>query len=90
MGTSANLQGRWALVVAVAITIIMVLYRVLLGGDTAIAVGMSFISLSVALFIWLFYSNLNVVQRTGSMSFVFVIALAIVLPIFLVTFQQQN
>ncbi len=90
MGTSTSSAGRWAIVAAAAIAVVMLLYRFLFNGSTTIAVGMSIVGFAVALFIALFYSNLNTVQRTGAMSFIIAVAIALLLPYFLITTNQQN
>jgi mono/diheme cytochrome c family protein len=81
MGTSANPVGRWALLAALVITALMIVYYAL-GGDGQIAFGMAVISLITAGFIYLFYARMNTVQRTGTMALIFMILVAIMLPFF--------
>ena len=82
MGTSANQVGRWAVIGAIIITALMIVFW-LTGGEGKIAFGMSMISLSIAAFLLLFYSPMNTVQRTGWMSLTFVVFIALILPFFL-------
>lgn len=81
MGTSANPVGRWALLAALAITVVMIVYYAL-GGDGRLAFGMAVVSLATAGFVYLFYSRLNTIQRTGTMALVFMILVAVLLPFF--------
>lgn len=90
MGNQTNQAGVAAILGAIVVIATMVLYKVALGGDTTVAVGMSIVALATAAFIFLFYSRMNTVQRTGTMSLVFVVVVAVLLPIFLFTSNAKN
>jgi plastocyanin/mono/diheme cytochrome c family protein len=89
MRNSANHVGSWAWVGAAALIALMIAYRVA-GGDTKIAVGMSIIAVVTAMLISLAYSRTNAVQRTGLLALAITIVIALMLPIFLVTYAQKN
>ena len=89
MGTSANPIGRWAIIVALGITVLMIIYAIT-GGTGYIALGMSAISLTIAAFIYLFFSPMSTVQRAGGMTLVFTILIAFLLPYFLLSNENYN
>ncbi len=82
MGTSANPIGRYAIIAALIITALMIVYYAAFGGDGTIAFGISVISLSVAAFLFLVYARMNTVQRTGYLSLLFLILIGLMLPFF--------
>ncbi len=83
MATTANPIGRWSLLVAAIITVLMIIYWLALGGSGAVAFGMAAVVWAVSAFIYLIYSPMNTVQRTGFMSLIFLAFTAVLLPIFL-------
>lgn len=89
MGTATNPVGRYAIMAALAISIVMIIYY-FTGGDGKVAFGFAVISLAVAAFIYIFYARLNTVQRTGYMSLLFVIMTALLLPFFFLAQPKVN
>lgn len=89
MGTSANPIGRWAIIVALGITVLMIIYAVT-GGTGYIALGMSAICLTIAAFIYLFFAPMSTVQRAGGMTLVFTLLIAILLPYYLISNESYN
>ena len=90
MATSANPIGRWSLLVAAVITVVMIIYWLALGGSGAVAFGMTAVVWAVAAFIYLVYSPMNTVQRTGFMSLIFLAFTALLLPVFLLENGKFN
>ncbi len=90
MDTSANPVGRWSIIVALAITILMVVYFAGFNGDGKVAFGMAIISWTVAAFIYLLYARINSVQRAGFMSLVFVLFIAFLLPLYFLAQPHLN
>jgi mono/diheme cytochrome c family protein len=87
MGTSANPVGRWVLLGALVITALMIAYYAV-SGNGQVAFGISIVSLASASFIYLFYARMNTVQRTGWMSMIFLILVAVMLPFFYLAQNQ--
>jgi mono/diheme cytochrome c family protein len=81
MRTSANPVGCWAIVGALIITVLMLVYFAT-GGDGRTAFGMAITAWAVAAFLFLFYQRLNTVQRTGYMALIFLVVVAFMLPFF--------
>jgi plastocyanin/mono/diheme cytochrome c family protein len=90
MGTSANPIGRYAIIASLIITALMIVYYFAGGGDGRVAFGISAISLSVAAFLYLVYARLNTVARTGYMSLLFAILVALMLPYFFLSQTKVN
>ena len=80
MGTSANPIGRAAIFGALIISVLMGFYYFLANGDGQIAFGLIVIVWSIAGFMYLIFARMNTVQRTGYMSLLFMILVAIMLP----------
>lgn len=90
MGTSANPIGRVAIFVALGITALMIVYYAAFGGDGRVAFGISMIVAITAAFVYLIYARMNVVQRTGTMSLLFMVLVAIMLPFFFLAQTKVN
>jgi hypothetical protein len=87
MRTSANPVGRWVLLGALIITALMIFYYAV-SHNGQVAFGISLVALTTAAFVYLFYSRMNTVQRTGWMSMLFLILVAIMLPFFYLAQNQ--
>ncbi len=79
---SRNNIGVIALGVALVLSVLMFVYFQFAGGDGQIAFGISAVGWSTAAFIFLVYSRMNTVQRTGTMALIFVLVVAFLLPFF--------
>jgi mono/diheme cytochrome c family protein len=90
MGTSANPIGRIAIVSAIFVVAVMVVYYVFKPDQGQIAFGISLVAVVVAAFIYLVYARMNTVQRTGYMSLLFMILVAIMLPFFFLAQAKVN
>ena len=82
MRSSSNNIGGYALLVAAILSVGMFLYFQLGHGDGQVAFGIAAVGWATAAFIFLVYSRMNTVQRTGTMSLIFVIVVALMLPFF--------
>lgn len=87
MGTSANPVGRWVLLGALIITALMIAYYAV-SKNGQVAFGISIVALATAAFVYLFYARMNTVQRTGWMSMLFLILVAVMLPFFYLAQNQ--
>ncbi|MBA3823957.1 MAG: c-type cytochrome [Ktedonobacterales bacterium] len=82
MRSSSRNIGGLALAVAAGLSVLMLLYFQLFHGDGQVAFGISAVGWATAAFIFLVYSRMNTVQRTGTMALVFVLVVAFMLPFF--------
>lgn len=89
MRNAANSVGRWAVIGALGISALMIIYY-LAGGNGQVAFGMAVISLVIATFLYLFYARMNTVQRTGDMALLLVILIALLLPFFFLASSRTN
>lgn len=89
MDNTVNPVGRWTIIGALAVTALMIVYYLFTGNGT-VAFGMSVVALAIAAFLYLFYARINTVQRTGYMSLLFVILIALLLPFFFLNEARSN
>jgi len=82
MRSSSNRIGGFALLAATLISALMLVYFQAFQGDGQVAFGISAVAWCTAAFVFLVYSRMNTVQRTGTMSLIFVLAVAFMLPFF--------
>jgi mono/diheme cytochrome c family protein len=90
MGSLSNRIGGYALLVAATLSVVMLLYFELGHGDGQIAFGISAVGWATAAFIFLVYSRMNTVQRTGTMALIFVLLVAFMLPFFFLAQAKVN
>jgi plastocyanin/mono/diheme cytochrome c family protein len=90
MNGAANPVGRWALVGALVVCVLMILYYAAFGGTGYVAFGVAAISIVVAAFLYLFYARINGVQRSGYAALFFVILIALLLPFFFLAIPQVD
>ncbi len=93
MGSNVHPVARWSLIAALGIAVLMVVYYIATqgsGNSGQIAFGMAVVALATAAFIYLFYSRMNTVQRTGNMALFFVVLVALLLPFFFLSASKTN
>jgi len=74
--------GGFALAAAAVLSALMLIYFQVIHGDGQVAFGISAVGWATAAFVFLVYSRMNTVQRTGTMALIFVLVVAFMLPFF--------
>src|SRR5262252_9335638 len=89
MGRTSN-PGMLAVTGAIALSVLLILLNVTNVLGEGIGYKLAAVTVVVAALIYIFYARANNVDKSGYGALIFIVAIALIIPVLLITQQQQQ